>query len=110
METEQKKKEKDYTEDVKGRKREISAMERCRAVLSIWSASKTPSQVSREYGVQWTVLNSWEKRAMNAMLRALEPRRKKLIQSNHLPRRLETLLEKNILKSTRKKRQNNAIE
>ena len=110
METEQKKKEKDYTEDVKEAKREISAAERCRAVLSIWSESKSPSQVSREYGVQWTVLNSWEKRAMNGMLRALEPRRKKLIQSNHLPHRLETLLEKNTLKNTRKKRQNNATE
>lgn len=110
METEQKNREKNHTEDVKAPKREINAAERCRAVLSIWSESKTPSQVSREYGVQWAVLNSWEKRAMAGMLRALEPRRKKLIQSTHLPRRLETLLEKNMLKNTRKKRQSNATE
>lgn len=107
MEPEQKKKEKTSAEAAK---REISAAERCRAVLSIWSASKTPSQVSREYGIQWTVLNSWEKRAMQGMLRALEPRRKQSTQSKNLPHRLETLLEKNMHKSVRKKRQNTATE
>ena len=110
METKIKNREKNQAEDVKEPKREISAMERCRAVLSIWSESKTPSQVSREYGVQWAVLNSWEKRAMKGMLQALEPRRKKLIQSKHLPHRLETLLEKNMLKKTRKKPKNEVTE
>ena len=106
METKIQNREKNQTEDVKEPKREVGAMERCRAVLSIWSGAKRPSQVSREYGVAWAVLNSWEKRALRGMRCALEPRRKEKESPSNLPNRLEILLEKSMNKDTGKKRKN----
>ena len=101
METTTKKKE---PEEKREPKREISVTERCRAVLSVWSGSKTPSQVIREYGVAWTVLNSWEKRALKGMRHALEPRQKEKKLPSNLSNRLEVLLEKSMNKDTGKKR------
>jgi len=59
------------------RERKISrhtAEEMCRAVLSVWTERRKPGEVCRELGVTWNSLNKWQKRAMEGMLLALQPR------------------------------------
>jgi hypothetical protein len=69
------------------------AMEKCRAVLSIWTERRKPSAVCRELSVPWMVLAQWQKRAMEGMLQALEPR-VSLDKGPALSPRLQTMLEK----------------
>lgn len=54
----------------------ISAAARCKAVLSVWSERRKPSEVCRELEVNWAVLRQWETRALEAMLQALQPRQR----------------------------------
>ena len=62
-------------EDKRGRKvLRHTAEERCRAVLSVWTERRKPGEVCRELGVTWNALSQWQKRAMEGMLLALEPR------------------------------------
>jgi transposase-like protein len=51
-----------------------TAEEMCRAVLSVWTERRKPGEVCRELGVTWSALNKWQKRAMEGMLLALQPR------------------------------------
>ena len=69
------------------------AMEKCRAVLSIWTERRKPSEVCREMSIPWMVLTQWQKRAMEGMLQALEPR-VRLEKGPALSPRLQTMLEK----------------
>jgi len=69
------------------------AAEKCRAVLSIWAGSRRPAEVCREYAIPYTLLNLWEKRAMEGMLQALQPR-VNLERGEALSPRLAALLEK----------------
>ena len=69
------------------------ALEKCRAVLSIWTERRKPSEVCRELSVPWMVLSQWQKRAMEGMLQALEPR-VSLDKGPVLSRRLQAMLEK----------------
>ena len=48
------------------------AMERCRAVLSIWTERRKPAEVCRELAITEKVLSHWETRALSGMLTALE--------------------------------------
>jgi len=48
--------------------------EQCRAVLGVWTERRTAEQVCRELEVTRKVLQSWQERAMEGMLRALQPR------------------------------------
>ena len=75
----------------KGMAKQVTAAERCRAVLSVWTEQRTPSEVCKELSVQWTILQSWQKRAMEGMLQALEPR-VNLEKGSALPVRLQVLL------------------
>jgi len=54
----------------------LAAQDRCRAVLSVWSERRKPSQICRTLDIQWTVLQNWEQRALEGMMRALQPREK----------------------------------
>jgi len=73
--TEKPKLEKSGVEQKKGRKgTEHTAEEKCRAVLSVWTESRNPSEICRELGVAWSILNQWQERAMEGMLLALQPR------------------------------------
>jgi len=73
--TEKLKVEKPGVEQKKGRKgSEHTAEEKCRAVLSVWTESRKPSEICRELGVAWSILNQWQERAMEGMLLALQPR------------------------------------
>jgi hypothetical protein len=88
------------TEKIKAEKKQPSvnygAMERCRAVLSIWTERRKPAEVCRELSVPWMVLSMWQKRAMEGMLQALEPR-VNLERGPALSPRLQVMLERNRL-------------
>ena len=51
-----------------------TAEEMCRAVLSVWTERRKPGEVCQELGVTWNALSQWQKRAMEGMLLALQPR------------------------------------
>ena len=69
------------------------AMEKCRAVLSVWSEMRTLGEVCKEMEVNWTTVVNWQDAALSGMLKALEPRRKKE-SGPALSPRLKALLEK----------------
>ena len=69
------------------------AMEKCRAVLAVWTERRRPAEVCRELGIPWMVLSQWQKRAMEGMLQALEPR-VILDKGPALSPRLQAMLEK----------------
>jgi len=68
-------------------------MEKCRAVLEVWTERRRPAEVCRELGIPWMVLFQWQKRAMEGMLQALEPR-VSLDKGPALSPRLQAMLEK----------------
>ena len=69
------------------------AMEKCQAVLMIWTERRKPSAICRELAIPWMVLAQWQKRAMEGMLQALEPR-VRLEKGPALSPRLQSMLEK----------------
>lgn len=73
------------------------AMEKCQAVLAVWTERRRPAEVCRELGIPWMVLSEWQKRAMEGMLQALEPR-VNLDKGPALSPRLLALLEKKRLR------------
>jgi hypothetical protein len=76
----------------------IPTTEKCRAVLSVWTEKRKPSQICEELGIKWTILMHWQNRALEGMMQALEPRRN-LAQGAALSPRLQSLLahrEKNL--------------
>ena len=60
--------------ETKARKEPLpyNAQQRAQAVLSIWSERRRPGEVCRELAISAAVLAAWEKRALAAMLKALE--------------------------------------
>lgn len=70
-----------------------SAQQKAQAVLSVWSERRIPSEVCRELGIAWTILNQWQQRAMEGMLQALEPR-VSLERGPALSPRLQQMLQK----------------
>ena len=73
------------------------AMEKCRAVLSVWTERRRPGEICRELSIPWMVLAQWQKRAMEGMLQALEPR-VSLQRGPALSPRLQAMLEKKRLR------------
>jgi hypothetical protein len=57
----------------KRRSRVYSAKEKAQAVLALWSGRRNTSALTKELEVQWTLINTWEKRALAGMLTALDP-------------------------------------
>jgi len=74
-------------------KHNYSALQKCQAVLSIWTERRKPAEVSKEMGVNWTILKNWQDRALKGMLQALESRIR-LEKGPALPPRLQRMLEK----------------
>ena len=72
---------------------QYGAMEKCQAVLSVWTERRKPVEVCRELSIPWMMLSHWQQRAMEGMLQALEPR-VNLEKGPALSPRLQTLLEK----------------
>ena len=50
------------------------AMEKCRAVLAVWTERKQAAALCRELGMSAPLLSQWQERALSGMLEALEPR------------------------------------
>ena len=67
-----------------------SAEQKAQAVLAVWTERRKPLEICRELGIAWTILDQWQKRAMEGMLQALEPR--KILEKEQLSPRLQTLL------------------
>jgi hypothetical protein len=77
----------------KEKKAPLPALDRCRAVLSVWSERRKPSQICQSLDIKWAVLQNWEQRALEGMMRALQPRRKQA-PGPMLSERLVKLLKK----------------
>jgi hypothetical protein len=60
--------------EIKAKKEALpyNAQQRAQAVLSIWSERRRPAEVCQELAISPAVLSHWEKRALAAMLQALE--------------------------------------
>lgn len=71
----------------------LGAMERCQAVLSVWTERRKPAEVCREMKVPYALLSQWQDRALEGMLQALQPRMN-LAKGAALPPRLQRILEK----------------
>ena len=81
----------------KRRGRVYSAKEKAQAVLALWSGRRSTTALTKELGVPWAVLNTWEKRALAGMLTALDPSWKQTVEEQpSLPRRLEKLIEQTL--------------
>jgi len=50
------------------------AVEKCRAVLAVWTERKQASVLCRELGMSASLFSLWQDRALSGMLEALEPR------------------------------------
>lgn len=50
------------------------ALEKCRAVLALWSERKKAAVLCRELAISQALLWQWQDRAVSGMLEALEPR------------------------------------
>src|SRR6266542_3877312 len=85
------------TEKIKSKKKrqtmKYGALEKCRAVLSVWTERRRPAEICRELSIPWMVLAHWQKRAMEGMLQTLEPR-VSLDRGPALSPRLQAMLEK----------------
>ncbi len=71
--------------------RQYSAQQKAQAVLAVWTERRKPNEICRELGVGWTILDGWQKRALEGMLQALEPR-VNLEKGSALSPRLQSLL------------------
>ena len=77
----------------RGKSPAYGAVEKCQAVLSLWTERRRPAEVCRELGIPYMVLNHWQNRALEGMLQALEPR-VRMDQGPALSPRLQAMLEK----------------
>ena len=78
-----------------------SAQEKAQAVLQVWTERSKPSQICRQLKVPWITFDHWQRRAMEGMLQALEPR-VRLTEGPALSPRLQTLIRKQQQAHTRK--------
>jgi transposase-like protein len=51
-----------------------TAVEKCRAVLAVWTERKQAAVLCREMGMSAALFSQWQDRALSGMLEALEPR------------------------------------
>ena len=81
--------------------RRFSAADKCRAVLTLWTERQSLTELCRDLGVSWNVLNQWQETAMAGLLQALEPKRKVPCGQIPLSTRLQGLLERNLARAER---------
>lgn len=70
-------------------------------MLQVWTERSKPSEVCRQLKIPWITFDQWQRRAMEGMLQALEPR-VKLIEGRALSPRLQTLIRTQQQAHTRK--------
>lgn len=72
-----------------------SAQQKCQAVLALWTGRRRPSEIGKELNVPSNLLQAWQERAMEGMLKALEPRtRRQEDRGPILADRLQKMLER----------------
>jgi transposase-like protein len=69
----------------------FNAQEKAQAVLAVWTERAKPAEVCRQLHINWITFQQWQRRAMEGMLQALEPR-VNLAQGQALSPRLRSLL------------------
>lgn len=74
-----------------------NAPQKVEAVLSIWSERRHVREVCRELAIHPSLLYAWERRALQAMLKALEPARSQE-PGPALSPKLERLLQRQVLR------------
>lgn len=86
-----------------------SAQQKCQAVLALWTGRRRPTEICREMNVPANLIMGWQERALEGMLRALEPRTRRTEDRGPiLADRLQRMLErKATLLSSRMARLNN---
>ena len=84
---------KQLTDSHTDRKLDYDAIQRCQAVLMVWTDQQKPTQVCRELSIPQAILRHWQSRALEGMLQALEPQ-VKLVKGVALSPRLQVLLER----------------
>ena len=52
----------------------IGAVEKCRAVLTVWTERQQAATLCRGMGISAALFSQWQDRALSGMLAALEPR------------------------------------
>ena len=75
-------------------RRVFNPEEKITAVLSIWTERKTLTQMCQEMSVSNALVNRWQDQAMEAMLKALSPKRPE--SSRQLNPRLQRLIDKKL--------------
>lgn len=70
----------------------LNAQEKAQAVLAVWTERAKPAEVCRQLHINWITFQQWQRRAMEGMLQALEPR-VNLAQGQALSPRLRSLLQ-----------------
>ena len=66
-------------------------------MLAVWTQQRRPAEICKELNVPANLLSSWQERALEGMLQALEPRmRRDAERGPLLTPRLEKLLERKL--------------
>jgi len=73
-----------------------SAMEKCRAVLSVWAEKRKPAEAAKEVGIGSGLLSQWQELAMDGMLSALEPKWREESSCPTLSTKMKKLLERKL--------------
>jgi len=86
------------TTEIKAKKEPLpyNAQQRVQAVLSIWTERRRPAEVCQDLAISPKVLADWEKRALAAMLKALEAQTR-LEPGPALSPKLERLLARQVV-------------
>lgn len=69
-------------------------LEKCRAVLSVWTERKKAAGLCREMGISSSLLWQWQDRAVSGMLEALEPRGQEGREGPALGQQIKRLLDR----------------
>lgn len=73
-----------------------TAMEKCRAVLSVWAERRKPADVAQELGIGSSLLSQWQEAGMDGMLAALEPKWREEASCPMLSVKVKKLLERKL--------------
>jgi transposase-like protein len=88
------------TKQTKRERRSFTAMEKCQAVLSIWSERRTMQGACEELAITYTQLAKWQSVALEAMVAALSPKETDRALPPMLSDKLEKLLVKKVNKGS----------
>jgi hypothetical protein len=73
--------------------RMFTAMDKAKAVLSVWSERRKPAEICREMDIAWMQFSMWQNSALKGMLSALETK-KDQVKCPAISERLSKLLDR----------------